>query len=49
MLAEKNMLLANVTMVESIFYLPRVKPIMLTYDYKEGSMESCDLMNQGLK
>ena len=36
-------------MVESIFYSLQVKPIMLTDDFGEGSIEACNLMSQGFK
>ena len=49
MLVDKNLFLVVITMVESIFYSPCVKLIMLANDYEEGFMESCDLTNQGFK
>ena len=47
--ANKNMLSANVTMVESLFYSPHVKLIMLFDDYKEGFLKSCDPIIKGFK
>ena len=48
-LVNKSPFSIDMTITESIFYLPYVKPIMLTNNYKEGSMESCNLTSQGFK
>ena len=37
---DKNMFLVDITMAESIFYLPCVKLIMVMNNYEEGFMES---------
>ena len=49
MLDNKNPFSANITIAKLIFYLPHGKPIMLTNDYKEGSMESYDLTMDRIK
>ena len=43
--ADKNPFSIDITMVDSIFYSPRVKPIILINDYDEGSIETCDLLS----
>ena len=47
-LIDTNPFIADITMVESIFYSWCVGPIMLINDYEEGSMESYNLTSQGL-
>ena len=44
-----NPFLADIAIVELIFYSPGIDPIMLTEDYEEGSIESCDLTYHGFK
>ena len=43
---DKNQFLADVTMIESMFYSPHVKPIML---FGDGFLKSCNLIVQGFK
>ena len=45
-LVDKNSFLVNISMAEPIFYSPCVRLIMLTNDYEEWSMESCNLTSQ---
>ena len=48
-LANTNPFSDDIAIAELIFYSPRVGPIMMTEDYKEGSVESCDLTSQRFK
>ena len=39
----------DINIVEFIFYLPYVGPIMVIDDYEERLVESCNLTNHGFK
>lgn len=39
--------LADVRMLEPLFYLPYLTPIQIPNDYKEGTWESCNLTKKG--
>ena len=48
-LVDTNPFLIDIVIVKSIFYSLGIGPIMLTMDYEERLIESCDLTHQGFK